>query len=668
MGFLEIGALVLLVCLLFPGLILRRVRSRWRAFRSSRGSRRALALALIALGLAAGQARAEVQGFHYTREAAAPAAGWVRVPLDIAAVQHLASGAADLHVFSPAGEELPVRIEPALARTLRRPAAAFRAEPAAAGDTGGWLSVDVGADPLPHERLFLTAVRSPPDRVESSPDSSAWRPLAGRPGLEAGQTAVSYPVTTDRYLRLHWRRRPEAPSAVAVEGVTVPVLSIVTTRASCEPGPPGALFCTLPLPAAGQTARRLALEVEGKGVIGYRLYAPREALWLPRAEEVWQPGRGRTRHVVNPGAEPLAGSLLRLELYGSGARPRLAGWGAELTVQTVLFRADAAGRYILAYGGARRRASQRAESPFTGRTLWVEPGPESAHELPFLPLAATAPSVRLSERRLAGSWRVTAPGAKPGSLVRLELPPLVYGAARADLGNLRLLSGDRQIPFRRWSPEEPGLALADPDLHLQGSGGRRSGESAGEIHLLEPGLPLSQIALTAPAAPLRRLTALRYLEPATTPAREVRRRERPFIIHDTWVCNPHPPLPCHALLPLPGHAPSVVEVSFHDGDNPPVSGLSADLWRRRDVFLFAWPEGEEPVRLVAGPATLTTPSYDLQALGDVLLSYPWHTAELGQGRAPARSHPWWSRWMRQIILLVATIALGFLLRRILSET
>ena len=382
---------------------------------------RALTLAL-ALGLAAGQARAEVQGFHYTREAAVPAAGWVRVPLDIAAVQHLASGAADLHAFSPVGEELPIRIEPATARTSRRPAAAFRVEPAAS-DTGGWLSVDVGADPLPHERLLLTAVRSLPDRVESSPDGSAWRPLAGKPGLEAGQTMVSYPVTTDRYLRLHWRRRPEAPSAVAVEGVTVPVLSITTTRSSCEQGPPGALFCTLPLPAAGQSARRLALDVEGKGVIGYRLYAPREALWIARAEEVWQPGRGRTRHLVTLGAEPLAGSLLRLELYGAGARPRLVGWGAELTVQTVLFRADAAGRYILAYGGARRRASQRAAPPFAGNALWVEPGPERAHELPFLPLAATAPAVRLTERRLAGSWRVAAPGAKPGSLVRLELPP-----------------------------------------------------------------------------------------------------------------------------------------------------------------------------------------------------------------------------------------------------
>ncbi len=484
MGFLEIGALVLLVCLLFPGLILRRVRSRWRA---SRGKRRALALALIALGFHAGQAHAEVQGFHYTREAAVPAPGWVRVSLDIAAVQHLASGAADLHVFSPAGEELPIRIEPAPPRNSRRPVAAFRVEPAGGGDNGGWLWVDTGADPIPHERLFLGTVRSSPDRIESSADGTAWRPLAGRPGLETGQTVISYPVTTDRYLRLHWRRRPEAPSAVAVEGVTVPVLSLTTTRTSCEPGPPGALFCTLPLPAPGQSARRLALEVEGRGVIGYRLYAPREALWQPRAEEVWQPGRGRTRHLVTLGAEPLAGSTLRLELYGSGARPRLAGWGAELAVQTVLFRADTAGRYVLAYGGARRRASQRAAPPFVGNALWIEPGPEKAHELPFLPLAATAPAVRLPERRLAGSWRVAAPGAKPGSLVRLELPPLVYGTARADLGNLRLLSGDRQIPFQRWSPEEPALALADPDLRLQGSGGRRSGESAGEIHLLRAG-------------------------------------------------------------------------------------------------------------------------------------------------------------------------------------
>jgi hypothetical protein len=630
---------------------------------------RAVTLAL-ALGLAAGAAGAEVQGFHYLREVAVPAPGWVRVSLDLAAVRHLAPGADDLHLFSPSGDELPLRIEPAPPRIERRPVAAFQAEPA--GD--GWLTVDVGADPPPHERLSLTAVHPlpPPDRVESSPDGTAWQRLAaGREGADPGQTGVSYPATTDRYLRLHWPRRPEVPriSAATVEGIASPVLTLPPAGAACEQGPPGALFCTLALPAAGQTARRLALEVEGRGVIGYRLYAPRDSLWLPLAEDVWQPGGGRKRHFVTPaGPQPVAGSLLRLELHGSGARPRLASWSVDLTMQTVLFHAGEAGRYTLAYGGGRRQESRRAEPPAGVHALWLEPGPESARELPPLPVAATAPGVRLQERRLAGSWRIAAPTVKPGSLVRLELPALVYGAARTDLGNLRVLSGDRQIPFQRWSPEEPALALADRDLRLQGSGGRRSGESAVEIHLPEPGLPLSQIVLTAPALPLRRPIGLRYLEPATTPAREVRRRGRPVIIHDTWECRPRPPLPCRDPLPLPGHAPSVVEVSFHDGDNPPLAGLAADLWRRRDVLLFVWPEGDEPVRLVAGPETLAAPAYDLQALGDALLSNPWQAVELSQGRAPVRGHPWWSRWMRQIILLAAIVGLVVLLRRILSET
>ncbi|HEY4563198.1 MAG TPA: hypothetical protein VIJ36_09475 [Thermoanaerobaculia bacterium] len=627
---------------------------------------------VLALGLAAASARGDVQGFHYTREAAVPAPGWVRVPLDLAAVRHLAPGGADLHVFSPSGGEIPARLEPAPPRTERRPADSFRLE---AADDGWLLSVDLGPGPLSHQRLFLSPARSPlppPDRVESSPDGSSWQPLAVRgPETVEEVVAFAYPLTTDRHLRLHWsRRRQETPrvSAVAVETVASPVLSVPTPNAECVPGPPGALFCTLPLPAAGQTLRRVTLDVEGKGLVGFRLYAPRDARWLPVAEGVWQPAGGRTRHEITPGPEPVAGAALRLELHAVGSRPRLAGWGLDLTAPAVLFRADGAGSHTLAYGGARQPEPRPAEPPAGGHPLWVEPGPESEHGLPALPAVATAPGVRLNERRTTASWRIAAPSARPGFLVRLELPPVVYAQARADLANLRVLSGDRQVPFQIWSPEEPALALADRDLRLQASGGRRSGDSAVEIHLLEPGLPLSQIAITAPSVPLRRPTSLRYLEPATTPAREVRRRGRPTLVQDVWECRPQPPLPCRNLLPLPGRAPSVVEVSFHDLDNPPLAALAADLWRRRDVLLFVWPDAEEPVRLVAGPDTLTAPSYDLQALGDALLSYPWQPAELSQGRAPARIQPWWSRWMRPMTLLAAAMLLLLLLRRILMAT
>lgn len=627
----------------------------------------------LAAGLAT-VARAEVQGFHYTRQVEIPSPGWVQVPLDLAAVRHLAPGGADLRVISPTGGEVPLRIEPAAPRGERRPVDSFHPQPA--GD--GWLLVvDVGPDPLPHERLFLTSVRSPlpfPDRVESSPDGALWRPLAGKPspGETVGKIAVSYPAAGDRYLRLHWPRRAESPriSAAEVEAVTSPTLSVASSSIQCEPGPPGATFCTLALPAAGQTVRRLTVEIDGKGVVGYRLDAPRDARWRPVTEGVWQPpgGGGRTRHPIAAGPEPVAGAVLRLELHGSGARPRLATYAVDLAVQTVLFHAEEPGKHTLAYGGVTLAGLRRAEPPPAGtRTIWLEPGPESERGLPDLPAAATAPSVRLGEsRRLAGSWRVAAPAAKPGSLVRLELPALVYRAARADLGNLRVMAGDRQIPFQRWSPEDPAAAVQEWNLRLQG-GGRRSGDSSVEIHLPEPGLPLSQVELTAPAAPLRRAVGLRYLEPATTPAREVRRRERPTLVRETWECRPQPPLPCRGWLPLPGHAPSVLEVSVHDGENPPLSGLGAALWRRRDILLFVWPETEEPVRLVAGPDTLTAPSYDLQALGDALLSYPWQPAELSQGTAPPPARSWWSRWMRPMILLAATAGLVLLLRRILSD-
>jgi hypothetical protein len=633
-----------------------------------------LALAL-ALGLAARGAEAEVQGFHYTRDVAAPSVGWVRVPLDLAAVQHMAPGGADLHVFARTGGEVRLRIEPAPPRGASRPAASFRLAPAGASESGWILVVDTGAAPVPHQRLLLTPARPPlglPDRTESSPDGTAWRPLARAvpqsAAPAAGKISVGYPVTADRYLRLHWPRRPEAPrvSAVEVESVVGVGLSIGSSHAACQPGPVGAFLCTLGLPAAGQTARRLALEVEEKGTVGYRVYASRDARWIPLAEGVWQPASGRTRQVIALAPEPVAGSILRLELQGVLLRPRLSGWTLDLDQPTVVFHADESGPYTLTYGGARRDPRSTAP-PAGGPAAWVEAGPERARDLPPLPAAATAPSVRLRER-LAGSWRIAAPSARPGTLVRLELPPLVYGAARADLGNLRLLAGDRQIPFQRWSPQDPALAASDRDVRLQGSGGRRSTESEVELHLPEPGLPLSQIELSAPAAPLRRPTALRYLEPASTPAREVRRRGRPVIVHDTWECRPQPPLPCRGLLPLPGHAPSVVEVSFHDGDNPPLAGLGADLWRRRDVLLFVWPDTEDAIRLVAGPETLAAPSYDLQALGDTLLSYPWQPAELGQGKAPVRAYRWWGRWMRPMILLAAVAGLLLLLRRILEET
>jgi len=623
------------------------------------------------LALLAGVAHAAVEGYHYTREVQVPAAGWVRVPLDLAAIQHLAPGGADLHVVSPTGGEVPVRIEAAASRTERRPVKSSTVE---RDDTGWSLLLDLGTDAIPHERLFLQTVRprlAAPDHVESSPDGSNWQPLApGEPfRAEAGEdwTSISYPVTGDRWLRLHWRRETGAPKieAAEVESVTGPALSIATRNADCDPGPPGAVFCALPLPAAGQVVRRVVVEVEGKGNVGYRLDAPRDGHWRSLAEGVWQRDARRTRHVLTGGTEALPGDLLRLELYAAaGTAPRLASYGIELTVQTAAFNAEEAGRYTLAYGGSPRRiGTGSAVAPGEG-TVWLEAGAESEHPLPALPATTAAPSVRLGTGRLKTSWRVTAPSARPGSLVRLELPEAAYAFARADLGNLRLVAGDRQIPFYLWSPATPALALWEGGVRPTED--RRARESTLEVRLAQPGLPLTELDLMAPARPLRRSVTVSYMEPVARPPQRGE-ETKAAVLHETWECMPQPPIPCRLRMPLPGRAPSVLALRFRDGDNPPLADLDAAVWRRRHVLLFVWPEAAS-VRLLAGPDSLKAPSYDLQAVGDALLGRPWQPAEIGSGGNTAPGgQPWWSRWLRPLMLGVATLCLVLLLRRILME-
>jgi hypothetical protein len=641
-------------------------------------------LSLLAL-LAAGSAHAAVEGYHYTREVLVPEAGWVRVPLDLAALQHLAPGGADLHILSPSGGEAPLRIETTAARTERRPVESSTVERGEPEGSGWSLLLDLGANTIPHERLFLQTVRpsiAPPDQIESSSDGANWQPLTPEEPFraEAGENwiSISYPITGDRWLRLHWPRESDAPKieAAEVESVTGPTLAIVTRNADCDPGPPGAIFCTLPLPAAGQVMRRLTVEVQEKESVGYRLDAPREGRWQSLVEGVWQRGQpngGRTRHVLAGGAEALAGNLLRLELYSApGAAPRLASYGIELTVQTVLFDAEEAGLYTLAYGGPPRRDGMPPPMPAGAgeEASWLEASAETEHPLPPLPVTAVAPSVRLGSGRLKASWRVVAPSARPGSLVRLELPESVYAAARADLGNLRLVIGDRQIPFYRWSPAAPALALWEGSVRPTGD--VRAKESTLEIRLARTGLPLTELDVMAPARPLRRSVVLRYMEPVTHLARrggEEPKAAPPPALRATWDCMPQPPVPCRLRVPLPGRAPSVLSLQFHDGDNPPLPDLDTAVWRRRDVLLFAWPQAKPQVasvRLLAGADSLKAPSYDLQALGDTLTGRPWQPAEISSGGdAPTAGQPWWSRWLRPLMLGVAGIWLILLLRRIL---
>ena len=205
-------------------------------------------------------------------------------------------------------------------------------------DGGGQVSDHLGANPLPHERLFLQPVSPPlalPDRIDGSPDGVAWQPLTpvagipGEPEGDSGWIPFSYPVTGDRYLRCHWPglAKPPGIAAAEVEAVTGPTLSETFRDTECDTSQPGRAFCTLTLPAAGQTVRRLTVEVAGGGRTGYRLEAPRDSRWQTLAEGVWHRGEGPAqslRHLIPGGPEPVADSVLRLEPPWLGPGPATA--------------------------------------------------------------------------------------------------------------------------------------------------------------------------------------------------------------------------------------------------------------------------------------------------------------------------------------------------------
>lgn len=616
-------------------------------------------------------------GVLFERDVDVPAPGWVRVPLDLAAVRHLAPEGADLHVLAPGGGEVPARVEPRAPRSERRPVQVVAVE---RGDEGWTVLLDVGAAPVSHERLFFEitkATAAPSVQLEGSRDRSTWQTLTVgdlfRLGTEGGlqRTALSYPATEDRWLRLAWPREAGFPrvSAVEVETVSGPTLAFTGRGAPCRTGGPEeapATVCELALPGMGQVLRRLTLDLEGRGAVGYRLDAPADGAWRPLAAGIWRRTEEKTRHLLPGTAEPIEGPVLRLELYGEGGEaPRLAGFGVDLAVPTILFRAPEAGRYTLDYGGAvGRRASggRDFEPPALGEEeAWLEAGPE--RERPAAPLPAGAPGAPLGAGRFRGSWRVLAPSARPGDLVRLELPDEVYSVARSDLRDVRLASRDFQIPFFLWAPPVPVLAAEARDLRLRPL--RRDQESEAEIDLPVRGLPLTQLVVTAPSAgPLRRTVGVRY-----RPRRPVARQsERGPVVRTTWDCDPEPPLPCRAALALPGEAPELVAVRIHDGDDPPLAHLGAEVWRRSDVLLFVWPSASEEgeVRLLAGARDLEAPDYDFAALGPVLLARSWHPAELDLQGESAGDRVWWGRWVLPAALGVAAVFLLLLLRRILA--
>ncbi|HEV7667474.1 MAG TPA: DUF3999 family protein [Thermoanaerobaculia bacterium] len=606
----------------------------------------------------------------FERDVDVAAAGWVRVPLDLEALRHSTPDGGDLRVIGPAGDEVPRLLASPPARPGRRQARVIDVKPEG-GAEGGWrLTIDAGEGTPAHEQLIFdldkrtaaTAVK-----LEGSTDLRSWQPLAegdlfrlGEGDGELERTALSYPPTSVRYLRLAWPKAAGFPEVrdVDLELSAGPSIALATGDTTCDRGGNGAVSCRIDLPAPGTSVRRIELSLSGAGPVGYLLEAPDGGRWSVIAQGVWQrpnpEGSLETRHLLNLDGPVTTGDFLRLGLYAAGTPPDLSGVRLEIAPREVAFRAEIPGRYTLVYG-AGAGAAPRLETAAEENSAELAAGPERARPAPPLPAAAD-PGATLALEAFPSSWEVAAPGAAAGDVVRLEIPDGVYAAARADLGDLRLATGTRQIPYiRRTSPEPVRAAVA---WGMRAEPERSHGWSRVELDLPAVRSPWTQVSIATPGGPLRRPLEVLAVRPRNP---EPAGRET-MIASTLWECNPMPPLPCRALLPIEGPGASRIAVRFEDGDNAPLTDVELAVWRRRDALVFVWP-GSAKVRLLAGAEAMAAPAYDLAALSGELLGRPWQAGEL----APVvRDEPRGLRFLLPIVLGLAGIGLLLLLRRILA--
>lgn len=683
-------------------------------------SRMALAAAVLA-ALAAGATVAPAPlsaqtPQRYSRPLSVAEAGWVEVPLPADVVRKASGVGQGLTVYAPQGDEVPVVRVPedwaGVGRPALLPARVLPGALAAAADAGPALELQVGGagsrhdrlllafdEPLPSERGSGATGGAPPTpvsglevRLEGSDDGEEWLPLTVgelRPvdpservpedatspqGPDGFDVALVYPAVAFPRLRLLWPAGSTPPevAAAAVELVPARWLNVALPRPVCResdpaPAAPRAV-CRLPLAGAGRYLRRLHLLIAAERRTGYRLLAAEEGAWQVLAEGVWPEVAGgeAPRTLLLELDRGRRAETLRLELYGTGEKaPAVGDANADFVAEAVLFRAAAGGPYRLAYGaGILPPPSESPESPQppqppVGVTpAIVSPGSETATEAPLpaaLPTAAgPAPLVAF-----ASSWGVRTDTSTAGELYGLELPEEVYGAARPELPDLRLLAADLQMPYLLWRPDEPALAAEDRAVTPSPGGG---GPSQVVLRLPQPRLPLSLVVVNAAGggseAGSTQDRRARVLYPAGRRGNDQTTREAsPWV---EWTCAPRPPLPCRLSLPLAGEATGRLIVEIDDRGAPPLTELAVEVWRRRDVALFPWPSEERALVLAAGADDLEAPAFpELAERSREILSRAWQEARIVPPGLEPGATGRIGTWTVAITLTLATI--GFVL-------
>lgn len=557
--------------------------------------------------------------FRFTRTIGVEQPGWARILLD-GTMQVHAGRSADWTVWDPQGARVALRVLEAASGKVEARLSSFPDDPEGRGTL---LVFDLGPRPLHHERLEVGlkgGVRAQGCRLEGSDDGRSWRALTTGDLFRLGegeglqQTALEYDPTRARYLRLLWPKEAGDPESgeifrkIQVETARGfpggPVEFPLETRPVVSTGAMPAYRVILP---PESPLLSLVLQIEAAAEFGYSLERLENQRWTRFRTGLEAAVENRaTLRVGTPPIQSAGSHRLRLRLHArSGSPPKLLEATGALAPRWILFEAPRSGEYTLGYG---LRVPPAVSPPpvldlerVTKPAMDLTPGVEQSRPFEPLPKEATRPAAPTREPWYSARYSALAEGVEAGTVVRLELPVAVTTELFGRRSSIRLRSGDREIPFVRWIPPEPALAL----------------EAAGlDAEPVEGEEPMSRIVLDLPAdwmlvnrlelsssAPVFERRVEAHLERTPRPGVET---SRLFLGTETWQCTEDPEarlLPCELALnvqPARGDWERLV-VSFHDGDAEPLEDLRLSLWRRREAVVFVWPpEGNVTLLVISG--------------------------------------------------------------------
>jgi hypothetical protein len=591
------------------------------------------------------------QDWRYRQDLSVDQPGLVKVALPVATLDAARIDLADLRLIDPAGGEIAFVLE----RTER---AAFRVRPpeSLAGSvedaatvfilkTGTTdlitaLEIDAG------QQSFLTRAL-----VEASDDGQNWRllgrnlPVYDRGGqLRALHLTIppgSYPylrVTLDRLGGVH----------IALRGI-----SLLTRTTEIDESEPVAVRVVVRDETPGETRLTLALPGANLHLATLELTTPEPVFNRP-ARLVYRAFEDETVHEVSLVQRNVSqAGPIKFDQKGSGAIPlvieqiapqreltlvidngdspplALASITARRRPVFAVFYAVTAGRHTFYTGNPKAAAPRYDVGALTGESRQTQPvrltpGPLGANPdfhpgepLPEIPALGAALEV--------AAWAFRKPvQIGTAGVQQLELDPAVLARAQSGLGDLRLMSNGRQVPFvvERTSVTR-ALAVSAalvPDPK-------------------EPRLSRWRLTMPQPRLPCARLTAA-----VSTPLfqREVRLFEdieddrgytsRRALGQASWNQAPGRRASIFALVLNQAPQTDTVWLETDNGDNPPITLGDVQVHYAVARLLFKAP-GDAPVFLYYGDPQAVAPRYDLSLVGAQLLAADKATPGLGAEEA-----------------------------------